>query len=70
MQNRSNDDGQPSPVARRRRVNQLQRAVAAVQLAVDGLAESDQLIVLHVVLSDTLRVARETERRVSRASAV
>jgi len=68
MQNRPNDEGKPSPAARRSRVNQLQRAVAAVQLAVDGLAESDQLIVLHVVLSDTLRVAREGDRRLSRAA--
>jgi len=42
------------------RVNQIQRAEAAVHLAVDGLGHIDRLMVLNNVLSEYLRDAHES----------
>lgn len=49
----------------RRRANQIQRAIAAVQLAVDGLSGTDRLIVLNDALTEALREERQHDRLAS-----
>jgi len=45
----------------RNRVNQMDRAIAAVTLAVDALSHKEKCIVLHECLSDALARWKETE---------
>jgi hypothetical protein len=45
----------------RNRANQMQRALAAVHVAVDALSGTDRLVVLNEALSQALQEERERE---------
>src|SRR5215813_11749021 len=45
--------------ALRSRVNQMQRALAAVYLAVDGLSPRDRVVVLHTALQESMNELSE-----------
>lgn len=50
----------------RKRAVQMQRALAAIELAIDGLPQTDRLIVLNAVLTEALarRPSHPAEQRI------
>lgn len=48
--------------ALRSRVNQMQRAIASIELSVDSLSPRDRVVVLHTALKDALAVLTERTR--------